>query len=79
MTNTRCQRFKQLAAIRFGLTSSFTYFLHKYTYKSSPILNGEVWTSEIGGIYELEQKLEDNSIHDEVGETYHQVESQNKT
>ena len=31
--------------------------------------------SGIGGFYELEQKLEDNSIHDEVGENYQQVES----
>ena len=27
----------------------------------------------------LEQKLEDNSIHDEVGENYQQVEFQKKT
>ena len=46
--------------------------------KSSPILNGTVWTSEIEGLYELEQKLEDNSIHEEVREDYQQVESQNK-
>ena len=48
-------------------------------YKSSPILNGTVETSGIGGLYGLEQKLEDNSIHDEVGENYQQVGSQNKT
>ena len=48
-------------------------------YKSSPILNGKVQTSGIGGIYELEQKLEESSVHDEVGENYQQVESQNKT
>ena len=47
-------------------------------YKSCPILNGTVQTSGIGGLYELERKLEDNSIHDEVGENYQQVESQNK-
>ena len=29
-------------------------------------------------LYELEQKLEDNSIHDEAGENYQQVEYQNK-
>ena len=48
-------------------------------YKNSPILNGKVQTSGIGGLYELEQKLEDNSIHDEAGESYQQVESENKT
>ena len=46
-------------------------------YKSSPILNGKVYTSGIGGLYELEQKLEDNVIHDEVGENYQQIEPQN--
>ena len=48
-------------------------------YKSSPILIGKVQTSGIEGLYELEQKLEDNSIHDEVAENFQQVESQNKT
>ena len=48
-------------------------------YKSSPILNGAVYTSGIGGLYELEQKLEENSVQNEVGENYEQVESQNKT
>ena len=48
-------------------------------YKSSPIINGTVLTGGIGGLYELEQKLEDNSVYDEVGENYQQVESQNKT
>ena len=37
-----------------------------------------MYTNGIGGLYELEQKLEDNSIHDEVGENHQQVESQNK-
>ena len=48
-------------------------------YKSSPMLNGKVWTSGIRELYELEQKLEDNSIHDQDGENYQQAESQNKT
>ena len=43
------------------------------------MVNGKVETSGIGRLYELEQKLEDNSTHYEVGENYQQVESQNKT
>ena len=79
MTSTRCWRFKQPAAIKFGLTSFFYLFLDKYAYltlkklnvldryKSSPIL---ARTKAGRQIMQYTMKL---------GKICQQVESQNKT
>ena len=47
------------------MTSKKTRMMCLIDTKFFPILNGTVHTNGIGGLYELEQKLENNYIHAE--------------